>query len=477
MGQEIERLRFDPPAFERFRARVRDETQRLGEWVRSGAMAETAYVAGFELEAWLVDHNLFPAPINQPYLSALANRLVVPELSKFNIELNGTPQPLGPGALLRLEEELVSTWRECVRVAHDLGAALVMVGILPTIREADLCLANMSSMNRFHALNEQVMRARHGRAITVEISGREHLRAKHRDVMLEAATTSFQVHLQVPATRAARYYNASLILSGPVVAACGNSPLLFGLTLWEETRVPLFEQAVALGGGHGTARDPARRVSFGSGYVESSLLECFAENEAEFPCLLPIEYGNGDATLAHLRLHNGTIWRWNRPLVGFDDRGTPHFRIEHRTLPSGPSVLDMIANAALYIGLAHHLASLGIAPESLLPFDTARENFYRAARAGLAARLTWLDGNEVDARTLLQEEILPAARTALADFGLNSEEIDRYLGVIEARVRSGQTGAAWMREHLTTCGGDVFELTSAYLEHQRSGMPVHEWDA
>jgi hypothetical protein len=477
MGQEIERFRFDLPAFDRFRARVREETRRLDGWFHAGAMAETPYVAGFELEAWLVDHNLFPAPINQPYLSALANRLVVPELSKFNIELNGTPQPLGPGALLRLEQEFAGTWRECVRVAHDFGASLIMIGILPTIREADLCLANMSSMNRFHALNEQVMRARRGRPITVEIRGREQLRAKHHDVMLEAATTSFQVHLQVPAKLAARYYNASLILSGPIVAACGNSPLLFGRNLWEETRIPLFEQAVALGSGHGEATNPAQRVTFGSGYLQTSLLECFAENETLFACLLPIDFGDDDATLAHLRLHNGTIWRWNRPLVGFDERGTPHFRIEHRTLPSGPSVLDMIANAALYIGLAHHLATRDVAPEALLPFDIARANFYCAARVGLEARLTWLDGSEVDARTLLLEAIVPAARAGLSDLGVECDEIDRYLDVIETRVRCGQTGAVWMRRHLDAHRRDLFELTSAYIEHQRSGMPVHEWDA
>ncbi len=477
MGQEIDALCFDAAAFERFRCRLADETRLLGEWARSATMAEAPYVAGFELEAWLVDHNLFPAPINEAYLATLANRLVVPELSRFNVELNGTPQALGPGALLRLEQEFAVTWRHCVDVAHDFDASLVMIGILPTIRDGDLCMANMSPLNRYHALNEQVMRARHGRAITVEISGREHLLAQHRNVMLEAATTSFQVHLQVPASRAARYYNASLILSGPIVAACGNSPLLFGRDLWDETRVPLFEQAVALGGRRGKACDPAHRVTFGSGYVRASLLECFAENESFFPCLLPIEFPDGAATLDHLRLHNGTIWRWNRPLVGFDERGTPHFRIEHRTLPSGPSVLDMMANAALYLGLAQHLANREVAPETLLPFDVARENFYDAARDGLSARITWIDGTVTHARSLLLDELLPAAREGLYGLGLEPDEIDRYLDVIEARVRSGQTGATWQRQHLHAHGHDLFELTSTYLEHQRSGMPVHEWDA
>ena len=477
MGKEIDGFGFDAAAFGRFRECVARETARLEAWVRAGAIAEAPYVAGFELEAWLVDRDFAPAPINEAYLAALASDLVVPELSKFNVELNGTPQVLGPGALIRLEQELAATWRHCLAVAADLDAALVMIGILPTVTEADLCLANMSPLNRYHALNRQVMRARRGRAITVDISGREHLLTKHSDVMLEAATTSFQVHLQVPASRAARYYNASLVLSAPILAACGNSPLLFGRDLWDETRIPLFEQAVALGGKRHSAHDPAHRVTFGGGYVRTSLLECFAENEAFYPCLLPMTFREGAATLEHLRLHNGTIWRWNRPLIGFDAAGTPHFRIEHRVLPSGPGVLDMVANAALYFGLVHHFAGCETAPEVRLPFEQARENFYGAAREGLTARLTWLDGAVTDARTLLLDELLPAARDGLSSFGLETEESNRYLGSIEARVRSGQTGTAWQRRHYDANGRDLAELTSAYLAHQRSGAPVHEWPA
>jgi hypothetical protein len=477
MGKEIEAIEFDDAAFGRFREHVARETALLGKWVRAGAMAEAPFVAGFELEAWLVDRNFAPAPINEPYLAALASPLVVPELSKFNVELNGTPQVLGPGALIGLEQELAATWHHCLAVADDLDAAFVMIGILPTITEADLCLANMSPLNRYHALNRQVMRARRGRAITIDISGREHLLTKHYDVMLEAATTSFQVHLQIPASRGARYYNASLVLSAPILAASSNAPLLFGRDLWDETRIPLFEQAVALGSRRHSVHDPAHRVTFGGGYADASLLECFVENQAFYPCLLPMTFRGGAATLEHLRLHNGTIWRWNRPLIGFDGAGTPHFRIEHRVLPSGPSVLDMVANAALYFGLVHHFAGRGVAPEARLPFEQARRNFYSAAREGLAARLTWVDGTETDARTLLLDELLPAARDGLSGLGLETAEMDRYLGVIEARVRAGQTGTAWLRRHHGANGRDLAELTSAYLAHQRTGDPVHAWPA
>ncbi|HQR53743.1 MAG TPA: hypothetical protein PLZ79_10770 [Burkholderiales bacterium] len=477
MGREIDAVVFDAADFRRFGEHVARETALLGTWVRAGALAEAPYVAGFELEAWLTDRAFAPAPLNERFLTALASALVVPELSKFNVELNGTPQVLGAGALERLEGELAATWRDCLAVARDLDAQFVMIGILPTITEADLCLANMSPLNRYHALNREVMRARRGRAIPIDIAGREHLSTRHHDVMLEAATTSFQVHLQVPASRAARYYNAALLASAPLVAACGNSPLLFGRDLWEETRVPLFEQAVSLGGRQHPAQGPAERVTFGSSYVRESLLECFAENASLYPCLLPIDLPDGAATIGHLRLHNGTIWRWNRPLIGFDDAGTPHFRIEHRVLPAGPSVPDMIANAALCFGLVHTLASAEVAPEARLPFDRARANFYGAARTGLAAPIEWLDGRTTDARSLLLEELLPAARDGLSGLGLAAEEIGHYLGIVAARVGSGRTGAAWLRRRYAANGRDLAALTQAYLERQCSGLPVHEWAA
>ena len=105
---------------------------------------------------------------------------------------------------------------------------MVMIGTLPTIRDEDLTLANMSPLNRFYALNREVLRQCHGRALRVDILGREHLISEHRDVMLEAATTSFQIHLKAPARLAHLYYNASIAISAPVLAACGNAPFLFG---------------------------------------------------------------------------------------------------------------------------------------------------------------------------------------------------------------------------------------------------------
>lgn len=473
MGIEINRTSFGPEDFSRFSTRLEHETQRLRGLIENKQFVNDAYVAGFELEAWLLDRHALPYPVNEEYLARIDSPLVVPELSKFNVELNGTPQPLRAGALRRLESELTATWDRCLSTARELEGTIVAIGTLPTIRKTDLCLANISPLNRYFALNEQVLKSRGGRPLRIRIDGNQSLTLDHNDVMLEAAATSFQVHLQVPATQIVRHYNASAILSAPLVAACANSPFLLGRDLWDETRIPLFEQSVDAGD---PAEDHRHRVTFGRRYLDSSLMEYYDENLREFPVLLPMNYDDAPEAMRHLQLHNGTIWRWNRLLLGFNQDGVPHFRIEHRVMPAGPTIIDMIANAALYIGAAHYLARQERAPESALDYQDARRNFYAAARHGLSAELVWLDGRRIDARTLLLEEIVPMARAGLAQLGLDQNECDRYIDLITARVRSGQNGAAWQRAHAARHGHDFEKLVADYLAHQRSAMPVHEWD-
>lgn len=473
MGEEVGRHGFGAQDFAAFGARLARETALLRERLAAGAFTEDGGVGGFELEAWLVDRNAFPLADNERVLATLGSPLVVPELARFNVELNGTPRALRGGALSAIEAELGDTWRRCIAAAHACEGTLVAIGILPTVREDDLCVANMSPSNRYRALNEQVLAARRGRPIRLDIRGRERLALAHPDVMLEAAATSFQVHLQVPASRAVRYMNASSLLSGPMVAVSANSPYLFQAALWEETRIPLFEQAVdttALG------HPDEDRVTFGEGWVVHGLHEVFEDNLERFPPLLPILFDDRPDALRHLRLHNGTIWRWNRPLVGFDDAGRAHLRIEHRPMPAGPSLVDMVANAALYWGAVHELALRPDAPEAALPFAQVRDDFYRCARDGLAARVRWVDGREHAVAELLADELVPLARRGLRTLGVDPDDADRFLDVVAARVRTRRTGAAWQRAHVDAHGRDFHALLADYLERQRSGRPVHEWD-
>ncbi len=475
MGQEIFRSEFSAADFQRFHDRLAAETEALAQAAAAGIFNDPRFVAGFELEAWLLDHAGFPRPVNEPYLATLNDPLVVPELSRFNVELNAPPVEMGAGVLAALEESLLATWERCQQVAHGMDTVLAMIGILPTIRDQDLCLANISAMNRYGVLNAQVLQQRGGAPIHIDIAGEDHLRLSRPDVMLEAATTSFQLHLQVPFVEAARYYNASLVTSAPLLAAGVNSPLLFGQRLWQETRVPLFEQAVELGGYSGLSEPTIRRVTFGRDYVSDSLVELFQENLEHYPVLLPMPLKDPAERFPHLRLHNGAIWRWVRPLIGFDAAGQPHVRLEQRVLPSGPTALDMAANAAFYFGLVRALAGRPNAVEQSLAFSEARANFYAAARQGLDAQLAWLDGRRYPARELILEACLPLARQGLHEFGLPDAEIEHYLGVLEARVRTGQTGAQWQLQHLHKIGGDVHRMMNDYLENQRGGAPVHEW--
>jgi len=470
MGQEIEASRFTRADFEDFEQRLRAETELLASWFADGVFAATPKVGGFELEAWLVGPDMLPAPAVEDFLERLDDPLVVPELATFNAEINGTPQPLNDRALSHLATELEATWSRCTRAAAELDARLAMIGILPTVRPDYLDLEHMTPRRRYRALNEQILALRRGRPLTLEIHGRDRLFVEQQDVMLESAATSFQIHLKVTAAEAARVYNCSKILAAPMVGITANSPYLFGCDLWDETRIPLFEQAVSVGGSIFS-----ERVTFGLRYVDASVLECFRANVARFPVLLPQLMDEPMERLAHLRLHNGTIWRWNRPLIGFDSAGTPHLRIEHRVVPAGPSVTDAIANAALYFGAVHELSREETPPEPRLSFLTAKANFYAAAREGLATEIEWLDGRVAPLRDVLREDLLPRARRGLIDMGIDADEADLWLGVIAERLRTGQTGAAWQRAFVAHHGPDMQGLTSAYLDRQQSGRPVHEW--
>ena len=471
MGQEIQHSQFTEADFEAFRRRLAAETDLMTAWLRDGVFASEGGIGGYELEAWLVDPDARPAPLNEVFLNAVDSGLVVSELATFNIELNASPHRLEGDVLSRMHAELAATWIRCFQVAEGVNARLATIGILPTVSLSDLTLANMSPLKRYRALNDQIFRLRGGAPIRLHIDGPDPLELEHEDVMLESAATSFQIHLKVGAEESAAFYNASKMLSAPMVALSANSPFLFGHRLWEETRIPLFQQAVSVGG-----TERAGRVSFGQGYAESSVIECFETNRDTYPVLLPWLTGEPPDRLSHLRLHNGTIWRWNRPLVGFDNSGTPHLRIEHRVIPAGPTLTDMIANAAFYFGAVNWLATeIGGDPHRRLPFEDARDNFYAAARHGLDVPVTWLDGTVARVRKLIRLALLPKAAEGLRRLGVHEAEIEHWLGVVAGRVESRRTGAWWQREWVQRHGTDMQALTEAYLERQQSDEPVHTW--
>ena len=475
MGQDIASSHFKSQDFNRFAQNLSDETTLLKSWFERGIFSKRENFVGFELEAWLIDPEGNPAPVNEACLAALDNKMLFsPELSQFNIELNSTPHPLSGHILSTMKRELDRNWARCRQIARRFDADLAMIGILPTLNDEMLNLDMMSRTARYRALNDQVLRLRQGRPIELDINGTEHLVSTHSDVMLEAATTSFQIHLQVAPEKAVRYYNVLQLLSAPMVAMSANSPLLFGKRLWQETRIPVFEQAVPVGGFSGATFGPVKRVSFGTGYARHSLMEAFEENRQHFPILLPESLSSDPTNLSHLRLHNGTIWRWNRPLIGFDNDGTPHLRIEHRVMAAGPTTIDTIANCAFLTGLANFFVEQGDPVEKRLEFSQARDNFYLAAKNGFKAHVSWFNGQSGRIERLLQH-LIPLARLGLEKIDCSREDIDDYLSVIEGRIATGQTGSAWQLGYLDRYGEDLRKMQTAYLVGQNSGNPVHEW--
>jgi len=472
MGQEIPRSHFSTHDFDAFNQRLRMETDYLQSCFTENRFSCLHYTGGFEVEAWLVDRkNALPAAVNEEFLLRFNNPNVVSELALFNVEFNVHPQLLKGNAVQLLHDDLSLTWKKSRAIACEMCADLMIIGIHPGVRDEDLTLENMSHSKRYDALNKRVLAMRHGQPLKLDIHGREHLDSVHYDVMLEAAATSFQIHLQVRPEKAVRAFNAARIVSAPLIAISANAPYVFGHDLWDESRIPLFEQAVDVG------EKQNKRVTFGYDYVEDSLFECFQENLECYPVLLPMcDTDEPVENLTHLRLHNGTIWRWNRPLVDYDDDGNLHLRIENRVVPAGPTITDMLANATFFWGLVRALADNKQAPERLLPFPIVRQNFYNAAHYSLESSMQWLDGESYLVKDLVHNQLIPLAREGMQELGVDAGDYNYYLDIILGRISSGQNGACWQRKWVSQHGNDMRLLSRAYLQRQNSGLPVHEWD-
>jgi gamma-glutamylcysteine synthetase len=484
MGVEIPSQDFGDAEHARFSGRLRDSLVALEQLLSREGFGAGPATIGAELELDLVDENGRPALVNRAVLQHTTDPRITLEVDQFNLEINSTPEPLAGRPFSALCAELGSALAEVQRAAAMQNARAIAIGILPTLVESDLTPAALTPGNRYIALSRGIRRIRQ-EPFRMHIVGEDELNVSADDVVFEGANTSLQLHLRTSPADFARLYNAAQIASGVALAAAGNAPLFLGRRLWDETRIALFRQAVD---DRVDALDddwrPAR-VTFGHGWVRHGALELFAEAVGLHETLLPVcvdedpvrVVAAGDVpSLAELRLHNGTVWRWNRAI--YDPAGGGHLRIELRALPSGPTLVDMAANAAFLLGLV-----LALAPdiERLLAgftFTHARRNFYEAARRGLASTLLWPvePGRRVAAVTAssLIARLLPVAAQGLRDHGVDADEVDRYLGILGDRASTGRTGAAIQRA-LFAATGDPGRVVEAYLERQHTGAPVHTW--
>lgn len=465
------------------------DLQALERMLADGLFEKGVRRIGAEQEVFLVNQNWGPANGALRMLEALKDDHFTTELGMFQLEANCDPQLFTGSGLSTMHAQLDAFMEKARDAARTLDMHVVLMGVLPTLRKKDLGLDAMVPSQRYQTLNRIVTELRGGK-FELSIKGLDELIIDHDSVMLEACNSSFQIHYQVSADEFARMYNIAQVLSGPIMSISANSPIAFGRRLWAETRIALFRQAVDTRKPTKAGRETEARVSFGTRWVKKSISEIYREDIARFRSLVGTDLDEDPLALLEagtlpklkaLRLHNGTIYRWNRPCFGMTD-GKAHLRIENRVMPSGPSTLDEIASAAFWFGL---MAEWGASSDDVtqrMDFDQAGYNFYTAAREGLGASFLWLDGEEVSARTLILDRLLPAAESGLRRQGIDEDDIRKYLSVVDARARTGRTGARWqfsswnsLRDRATPAER-ANALVAATVQRQLTGRPVSEWE-
>lgn len=489
MGEEVSRTEFSRAQRREYRRKVQLCLDVFETMLSQSSFEFDRPLTGMEIECNLVDADYQPALRNQEVLASIADPAYQTELGAYNIEFNVPPRPLPGQSALELEAEVRASLNAAEAKATEDGAHIVMIGILPTLMPEHLESGWMSKSTRYQALNDSIFTAR-GEDIDIDITGPERLSLQSADIAPESACTSMQLHLQVSPAEFAQNWNAAQVLAGPQLALGANSPYFFGHELWAETRIELFGQATDTRPDELKTQGVRPRVWFGERWI-TSIFDLFEENVRYFPALLPeisdedpvVELAAGRTPqLSELRLHNGTIYRWNRPVYDVVN-GKPHLRVENRVLPAGPTVLDMLANSAFYYGTLRALTDEDRPLWSKMSFAAAQHNFFASARYGMDARLYWPGLGEVTADELVLRELLPLAHDGLRRWGVAADVRERFLGVIEARAKTGRNGAAWqtatvraLQERGLARPAALAEMLRRYCEHMHTNAPVHTWE-
>ena len=487
MGEHNVEQDLDEHKLHAFMKALLDDLRALDYMLDNDLIESGVRRIGAEQEMFLVDGNLTPAPVSVEVLQHANDPRLTTEIARFNLEANLTPLKLDGSCFSELESELDEVIRRARESATHFGANVLLAGILPTLRKSDLTLDNLTPSRRYQQLNDSVIKLRGG-PFSIHIKGLDEINFTHDNIMMESCNTSFQIHFQVGPKEFAPLYNLAQAITAPVLVAAVNSPLLFGHRLWQETRLALFQHSTDARSVTQQARSHPTRVSFGDRWIEKSVLELFQEQIARYRTIMI--NGASDNPLAllasgripeltALRMHNGTIWPWNRACYGVAD-GIAHLRIENRVLPSGPTILDEVANTAFFSGLMLSLPNEYGEIANLMSFDDAKANFFAAARHGLDAQFKWVGGNSLTASTLILDHLLPLARQGLKGAEVDSADVDRYLSVIEERVSSRQTGAQWTMNSFQVLRDQPREVSMQLiaremLDRQQQGEPVHRW--
>jgi Glutamate-cysteine ligase family 2(GCS2) len=489
MGRDVPSIHVSHQDRRAYREKVRRCLDVLARMLLESRFDTEPLQVGVEMEVNLVDARGMPAMTSTAVLAAISDPSWASELGRFNLEINVPPRPLCGEVFGALEDDVCGKFAHASSRALATGTRLVMIGILPTLRQADVTGEAMSAIPRYQLLNEQMIAAR-GEDIRICIDGPEPLLTHVDTIMPEAACTSVQFHLQVSPEAFGSYWNAAQAVAGIQVALAANSPFLFGRQLWQETRIPLFEQVTDTRPVELQQQGVRPRVWFGERWI-GSVFDLFEENLRYFPALLPLRededpaaaLDSGEApTLAELTLHNGTVYRWNRPVYAVED-GRPHLRVENRVLPAGPTVADVAANAAFYYGLVRALAEAERPVWTQMSFKAAADNLVEGSRRGIGAKVYWPGDGEAPVTEVTLRRLLPLAWEGLARWGVKTDDADRLLGIIEQRCLTGRIGATWQTQTVrrleSKLGRDesLRRMTQGYIERMAANEPVHAWTA
>ena len=492
MGAQKVFLPSDNSDMNRFVKQLLNDVKALEYMLDNNWFEDDVTRIGAEQEMFLIDKRTYkPATIAMQIMEKMQDfPWLETELAKFNLEINSTPRLFHGNCFSELEKETLGWLAIIKRELKSFDAEILLTGILPTLRKFDLERRNLTPKPRYHALIDAIDLQQIGSSYELRLIGIDELQVKHDSPLMEACNTSFQVHLQVRPKDFVKFYNIAQGITAPLMAIAANSPIVFGKRLWHESRIALFQQALDTRSTHNHMRERSPRVSFGTGWLENSIMEIYKEDIARFRVLLgaDVQENSWEAVqngtvpkLKALQIHNSTVYRWNRPCFGISANGKPHLRIENRVLPAGPTVIDEIANAALWLG-----AIVGMALEieditELMSWEDARDNLTKAAKMGIDSTFTWFKDEKIGACKLILREILPLARRGLMHQNVASEDIDRYLGIIQARAEKHMNGARWQLRAYTKLAKEVGKdealsaLTASIHKNQSKEVPVHLW--
>jgi len=489
MGDFNVRLANSEEDIRNFTKHLLKDVQAFEKMLNEDRFEKGVYKIGAEQEFCLVDDNYKPYSINLDILEEAKMENLSPELAKFNLETNASPQEFTADAISKMEKEILEDLEKVRKIVNKRNGDIILTGILPTTRKFDIGRDNITPFERYYALMD-ALKAMRGEDFLINIYGIDELNMKVESGIIEAVNTGFQVHLQVDADSFVKKYNIAQAIAGPVLAVAVNAPLLFGKRLWQETRIALFQQAIDTRVSTEHIREHHPRVTFGTSWIKDSVLDLFKEDILRYRVLLGADINEDSLemikrgetpTLKALTVHNSTIYRWNRPVYGISSNGKPHLRIEARMFPAGPTVVDEMANTAFWLGLMEGYCNRIEDVTKLMKFDDAKDNFYAAARSGMTKHFTWFDKKKYSLKKLVIDELIPVAREGLKKRNILEKDIDRYMDIIEKRVSVGQNGSSWILDTYKEFQDKASKeeilslITESAIENQKKEIPVHQW--